>query len=79
MTNKDKSLDDILDDFWDRIRSGEELVTTIQAETKAQINNYIKEEMLSLIPEKIDWEWADTPNYNDAIDKFTQAINERFK
>ena len=25
-------------------------------------------------PEKIDWEWCDTPNYNDAIDAYEKFL-----
>ena len=27
-----------------------------------------------ILPEKIDWEWADTPNYNQAIDLCREGI-----
>lgn len=83
MTNKDKSLEKILVDYGRRLqRLSPEAQNSVQdayEQALAQINNYIKEQMLSLMKEMEDKPYDHTPESMDLFNDLTKAINERFK
>lgn len=95
MTNKDKSLDEIIGQMagavsmcWEPTPTGvfdSSHARKYVEEASAQINNYIKEQMLSLIGEDLivddeDEEMAThKTGHNCEKAKARKAINERFK
>ena len=55
------------------IAEGQELYLS-QEEIVNQATTQILQAFKDILPKEIDWDWADTPNYNDAIKEIKDKL-----
>ena len=71
----DMDIDQLLDEYWDRIKKGDELITTIQADTKWKLSKMVGQMLLELVGEDLYIDYESKKLYGKGQIDHLESIN----